>query len=185
MRPRPGVVRAAIVGAAIAIVLGAWAIPTFAGRVFIDVNARIVPIGSGPVQGRSVVLPDGSTTDGAYLRVDIEVTNHYPLPVLIDFHGSAFRAGLIDRAAPGGRPVWQVSADDPLLEQVDESPDGGTSARVIRLAPGTTAVTQDGIALDLSRTTSIGPGIYALQVSAYGIVGAPQLLSILDAVGAG
>jgi len=76
MRPRPGVVRAAIVGAAIAIVLGAWAIPTFAGRVFIDVNARIVPIGSGPVQGRSVVLPDGSTTDGAYLRVDIEVTNH-------------------------------------------------------------------------------------------------------------
>jgi len=179
------VVRSAIVGAAIAIILGAWAIPTFAGRAFIEVNARIVPFGSGPVQGRSVVLPDGSTADGAYLRVDIEVTNHYPLPVLVDFHGSAFQAGLIDRAAPGGRPVWQVSADDPLLEQTDDSPDGGTSARVIRLAPGTTVVTQDGIALDLSATTAVGPGIYALQVSAYGIVGAPQLVSILDAAGAG
>ena len=67
----------------------------------------------------------------------------------------------------------------------DASPDGGTSARVIRLAPGTTVVTHDGIALDLSATTAVGPGIYALQVSAYGIVGAPQLVSILDAAGAG
>ena len=185
MRARRAIVRWMIVGASAAVILGAWALPTFAGRAFIEVNGRIVSLGGGSVPGRSVTLPDGSVADGAHLRAVIEVTNHYPIPVTIDFRGSAFRASLIDRATADGRPVWQASADDVLLEQADESPDGGASPRVIRLPPGSTVVTQDRMALDLSATSAVRPGIYALEVSAYGIGGAPQLVSIVNDVGSG
>ena len=41
------------------------------------------------------------------------------------------------------------------------------------------------MALDLSATSAVRPGIYALEVSAYGIGGAPQLVSIVNDVGSG
>jgi hypothetical protein len=181
VRTRAGiVVRSTVVAIGAAVILGAWAIPTFAGRSFVEVRGRIVAIGDQPAVGREVVLADGSVAGSGQMRVDIEITNHYPLPVTIDFQGSAFQAGLVDRNATGSEAVWQASAEDPVLEQADESPDAGAGPRVIRLAPGTTVLTADGLALDLAATSEVGPGIYSLRISAYGIAGSPQLLSIVD-----
>jgi hypothetical protein len=182
MRTRPGViVRSTIVVIATAVIVGGWAIPTFAGRSFVEVTGRIVPVAGVPVVGREIVLPDGSAAVSGQVRLDIEITNRYPLPVMVDFRGSAFRARLIDRGATGVEPVWQASAEDPLLEQADESPDGSDSARVIRLPPGTTRLTTDGLALDLAATGAIAAGIYSLEISAYGVAGSPQSISIVDA----
>jgi hypothetical protein len=67
-----------------------------------------------------------------------------------------------------------------LLEQADDSPDGIASPRVIRIQPGATIVTADGLALDLAEGSAAAPGIYSLQISAYGIAGAPLHVSIID-----
>jgi len=181
MSPRPGaILRRVVVVIAVAVILGGWAVPTFAGRYVVNVTGRIVAVPDRLASGRAIVLPDGSLASSGRARVDIEITNHYPLPVMLDFHGSAFQAGLMSRDETGGQPVWQTSADDPLLEQADDSPDGGGSSRVIRIQPGTTTVTADGLALDLAKGSTAAPGIYSLQISAYGIAGAPLLLSIVD-----
>jgi hypothetical protein len=174
------IVRSTVILLGAAVILGAWAIPTFAGRSFVEVTGRIVPI-AGAAAGQEIVLPDGSMAPSARVRLDIEITNRYPLPVTVDFRGSAFGARLVDRTATGGEPAWQASAEDPLLEQADESPDGGDSARVIRLAPGTTLLTTDGLMLDLAASAGVAPGIYSLEVTAYGIAGSPQPISIVDA----
>jgi hypothetical protein len=52
---------------------------------------------------------------------------------------------------------------------------------VIRLAPGTTLVTTEGLTLDLAASAGVASGIYALEVTAYGIAGPPQPISIVDA----
>jgi hypothetical protein len=182
------IVRSTVILLGAAVILGAWAIPTFAGRSFVEVTVRIVPIAGAPPAGREIVLPDGSTAPSGRLRVDIEITNRYPLPVTVDFRGSAFGASLVDRTAAGGEPAWRASSEDPLLEQGDESPDGGMggdSARVIRLAPGTTLVTTDGLTLDLATSAGVASGIYSLEVTAYGIAGSPQPISIVDAAAFG
>ncbi len=177
---------AAAVSVAIALVVVVWAVPTFGGRAFVEVRARVVPIAAEPVNGREIVLPDGSIAPTGRLRIEVEIVNRYALPVLIDFRGRAVRAALVDRDATGGNPVWQGFEDDPALEQVDESPDGSGAARVILLAPGTTPlpVADPGLTLDLGATT-IDPGIYSLRVSAYGIDASPQLLSITATAGRG
>jgi hypothetical protein len=174
------IVRSSVIVLGAAVILGAWAIPTFAGRSFVEVTGRMVPIAGAPPAGREIVLPDGSMAPSGRLRLDIEITNRYPLPVTVDFRGSAFGARLVDRSAAGGEPAWQASAEDPLLEQADESPDGGDSARVIRLAPGTTLLTTDGLTLDLAASAGVASGIYSLEVTAYGIAGSPQPISIVD-----
>lgn len=178
MRRRAAV---ALLGIALAVAVVAWAVPTFGGRAFVEVRVRVVPIVGEPATGRSIVLPDGSNADSARLRVVIEIQNHYPLPVLIDFRGPAFRATVIDRDSSGGPPVWQASADDAAIEQGDESPDGGDSPRVTLVAPGTTLlpISDPGMTVDVAAGTVFEPGIYSLQVSAYGIAASPQLLSIV------
>jgi hypothetical protein len=178
-RTRAGA-RSAFIALGVAAIVGAWAIPTFAGRSLVEVTSRIAVVGTQPVPGRAIVLPDGSSAWSGRLRVEIMVTNHYPLPVMVDFRGSAFRVDLVDRAGESGAPAWQASAEDSLLEQADDSPDGTGSPRVIRLAPGTTIVSAAELTLDLAATPAVAPGIYALQISAYGIAGTPQLLSIVD-----
>jgi hypothetical protein len=181
MNPRAArILRRLVVVIAAVVVLGGWAIPTFAGRYFVNVTGRIVAVPDALASGRAIVLPDGSLASSGRARVEIEITNHYPLPVLLDFQGSAFRAGLVGRDETGGQPVWQTSADDPLLEQADDSPDGIASPRVIRIQPGATIVTADGLALDLAEGSAAAPGIYSLQISAYGIAGAPLHVSIID-----
>lgn len=178
VRGRPG---AAIVAIGIAVVVGAWVIPTFAGRALVEVRARIIPVTGEPLKGASIVLPDGTLAASDRLRVEIEIINHYPLAVVVDFRGAAFRARLTGRDASNRNPVWSASVDDPLLEQADESPGGDTSSRVISVAPGTTLLSLAGavMTLDLATVPVVAPGIYSLDVSAYGIAGSPQLLSIV------
>jgi hypothetical protein len=180
-----GVVRSTIVVAGVAVVLGVWAIPTFAGRQFVEVTGRIVAVAGESVASRGIVLPDGSVAASGIVLVDIEITNHYPLPVTIDFQGPAFGAAMLPRVSADGEPVWQATADDPLLEQADESPDGGASPRVIRLLPGSTVVTPEDLTLDLGAEDAVPAGIYSMQISAYGVVGSPQLLSIVDGAAGG
>ena len=170
---------------ALAIVIAGWALPTFAGRAFVEVTARIVPVATNSVNGPSIVLPDGSSVDSWRLQIDIEITNRYPLPVLIEFHGSAFRATLTNPDTRGAAPIWRVSVEDPTLEQADESPSGDLS-RVVLISPGTSQVSTgtSGMTLDLAAIAPIAPGRYSLRVTAYGIAGAPQPLAIV-AAGAG
>ena len=182
-------VRRRLVGAilvvALAVVLAGWAVPTFAGRAFIEVTARIVPVASNSVSGPTIVLPDGSSVASGRLQIDIEITNRYPLPVLIDFHGSAFRATLTKPDTRGAARIWHVSVEDPTLEQADESPSGDLT-RVVLISPGTSHLSTgaSGMALDLAAIAPIAPGRYSLRVSAYGIAGSPQPLAIV-AAGAG
>jgi hypothetical protein len=167
--------------ATLVVVAGGWAIPTFAGRAFVDVRARIVPIAADPVPGLAIVLPDGSAAASGRLRIDIAITNRYPLPVLIDFRGSAFHATLTRPDSSSRTPVWKTSADDPALEQADESPSGAGSARVVLLAPGTTllSLSSSDMTLDLATMAAVDPGTYSLRVSAYGIGSSPQPLGIV------
>jgi hypothetical protein len=170
---------------ALAVVIAGWAIPTFAGRAFVEVTARIVPVATNSVGGPSIVLPDGSSVDSGRLQIDIEITNRYPLPVLIDFHGSAFRATLTNPDTPGAAPIWHMSVEDPTLEQADESPSGDLS-RVVLISPGTSRLSTgaSGMTLDLAAIAPAAPGRYSLRVTAYGIAGSPQPLAIV-AAGAG
>jgi hypothetical protein len=165
--------------------IAGWAIPTFAGRAFVEVSARIVPVAAGSVRGPSIVLPDGSTVDSGRLQIDIEIINRYPLPVLIEFHGAAFRATLTNSDSGSAAPVWKVSVEDPTLEQADESPSGDLS-RVVLISPGTTEVATgtSGMTLDLAAVAPVAPGRYSLRVTAYGIGGSPQPIAIVGA-GAG
>lgn len=166
---------------ALAVVIAVWAIPTFAGRAFVEVTARIVPVATNSVGGPSIVLPDGSSVDSGRLQIDIEITNRYPLPVLIDFHGSAFRAMLTNPDTRGAAPIWHVSVEDPTLEQADESPSGDLT-RVALISPGTSNLSTgaSGMTLDLAAIPAIAPGRYSLRVTAYGIAGAPQPLAIVS-----
>jgi hypothetical protein len=172
----------AILIVALAVVIAGWAIPTFAGRAFVEVRARIVPVATNSVSGLSIVLPDGSSVDSGRLQIDIEITNRYPLPVLIEFHGSAFRGTLTNSDSVGAAPIWKVSVADPTLEQADESPSGDLS-RVVLISPGTSVLSTgtSGMALDLTTLAAVAPGRYSLRITAYGIAGAPQPLAIVAA----
>jgi hypothetical protein len=167
---------------ALAIVIAGWAIPTFAGRAFVEVTARIVPVATNSINGPSIVLPDGSSVDSGRLQIDIEITNRYPLPVLIDFHGSAFRATLTNPDTRGAAPIWHASAEDPTIEQTDESPSGDLT-RVVLISPGTSRLSTgaEGMTIDLAAIAPVAPGRYSLRVTAYGIAGSPQPLAIVAA----
>jgi hypothetical protein len=183
-RARRRALVALAIGAAIVIAL-AWAVPSAAGRFFVDVAARVAPAAGSPTTtDRSIVLPDGSASTATELRIEVQVTNHYPLPVVVEFRGSAIHASLVARDRPGAQPVWHNSTDDPTLESGDDSPDNATS-RVAVLQPGVTVLPSDAarLILDVGSTAAVPAGIYALQVSAFGIAGSPVLVSIVDGAG--
>jgi hypothetical protein len=156
-----------------------WAVPTFAGAAFVSVRAIVVPLpgtGSGP----SILLADGSIADTGRVRIDLEVTNRYPLPVVVGFLGSAFEARLRPAGQPAASTVWRATADDRQLEQEEDSPDAVTSTRVVLLEPGTRIVsmTASGATLDLSTAPGvIAPASYSLAASAYGIAAPDQPLT--------
>jgi hypothetical protein len=162
----------------------AWAIPSLGGRLLVDVAVRVSPIARDVATGgRSIVLPDGSPSAATRLRIQVALTNRYPLPVVVEFHGSAIHANLRSRDRPAEPPAWRDAADDPSLESGDDSPDAGTS-RVTVVQPGTTilpAAPAADLILDAGVGTNIAPGIYVLRVSAFGIEATPVLLSIVDA----
>ena len=171
---------AVIAVATAAVVLSVvWAVPTFAGAAFVSVRTIVVPLpgtGSGP----GILLADGSTADTGRVRIDLEVTNRYPLPVVVDFLGSAFEARLRPAGQPATSTIWRATADDRQLEQEEDSPDAVTSTRVVLLEPGTRIVsmTASGATLDLSTASGVvAPASYSLAASAYGIVAPDQPLT--------
>ncbi len=188
MSRRTGIRTGVVVGLTGILVVALWGLPTFAGPAFVTVEPTIVAVPGPSRSSRAVILPDGTEIHAGRLEIALEITNRYPLPVLIQFHGPAFRARLVDRAMIDGVPVWKATAEDPELERGDDSPDGGSgSARVIRIAPGITrlAAADVGMGLDLTPTLGAHSGIFTVQVVAYGIAGAPLLVSIGDATAAG
>jgi hypothetical protein len=152
-----------------------WAVPTFAGAAFVSVRTIVVPLpgtGSGP----RLLLANGAIVDTGRVRIDLEVTNRYPLPVVVGFLGSAFEAQLRPAGEPTAATVWRATADDQQLEQDEDSPDGSTTTRVVLLEPGTRTISMStsGATLDLSAAPGVtAPGAYSLAASAYGI-GAPD-----------
>jgi hypothetical protein len=176
--------RRVLIALAVAIAVVAtlvWAVPSFGARLFVDVATRVSPAADGVASGRSVVLADGSVASSARLRIEVTITNHYPIPVVVEFRGSAIHAQLVARDRPGERPVWRSAGDDPSLESGDDSPDAGTS-RVVVVQPGTTMLPSAAaeMVLDASTAATIPAGIYSLQVSAFGVNATPALLSIVD-----
>ncbi len=175
----------ALAAVAFVIVIAGWAVPTFAGRMFVEVAARVVPLGGGAASNKAVVLADGTNAAVSRLGIGLDVTNHYPMPVLIEFYGASYGASLRARGGGASGPVWQATGDDPVLEQSDESPDGGTSARVVRIPPGTTSFlsAEEGMILDPGSIVAVEPGFFILRVVAFGIQGPQQMLSIVDEAG--
>jgi hypothetical protein len=169
---------------ALTVGLVGWAVPTFAGRLFVEIAPHVVPLGGGSASNKAVILADGTSASASRLGIGLDVTNHYPWPVLIGFHGASFQASLYRRDEGASGPVWLATAEDPEIEQSDESPDGASSARVISIPPGTTTFLSavDGMTLDPS-SIGVDPGIYHFRVAAFGIEGPTQLLSIVDGTG--
>ena len=180
--PRPLLAALALVGAVV--VSLAWAVPNIAGAAFVSVRAVVVPIDGAAASspGPRIRLADGSVRAGG-VRIDLELTNRYPMPVVVAFRGPAFDAWL---QAPGGgaagAAAWQSAVDDPRLEQDVDSPGGSSSTRVVVIQPGSHVVsmTPDGATLDPSASPALtAPATYRLGVSAYGIAAPEQAITIL------
>jgi len=161
---------AVVVVGLLAVLAAVWAIPTFAGTAFVSLRTVVVALPDASNRSLAVTLPDGTPAASGRLRIDVEVTNRYPLPVLVTFRGPAFHAALRSTATSGAAPTWQTTAGDPELEQVDDSPAGGGGDSAVTVDPGTRRVslTGDEPSIDLS-AAAIPPGTYTLSVSAYGI----------------
>ena len=180
MTPRRASLAVVAVAAGSGLLLG-WALPSAAGRLFVEVQSHVEPVGGPASGGRSVILPDGTSAAPDRLRVVAVITNRYPLPVTLVFRGSAIEATLVHRGTTGGDAVWRTSADDPALESGDDSPDPGPD-RVVVIQPGTTILPSDPGALVVERPAidALEPGIYTLRVSAFGIAAGPTLISVID-----
>jgi hypothetical protein len=162
------------VAAAAVVLLVVWAVPTFVGGAFVSVRAILVPV-SGTGSGSGIKLVDGSTVTSGRVRIDLQITNLYPLPVLVSFQGPAFEAQLRpagQAAAATAAAAWRATAEDQQLEQDQDSPDGVASARVALVEPGTRtmSMTSPEATLDLSLAPGVvTPQSYWLATSAYGI----------------
>jgi hypothetical protein len=155
------------------VLLVVWALPTFVGGAFVSVRVVVVPVtGTGSSSG--IKLIDGSTVTSGRVRIDLQITNLYPLPVVVSFQGPAFEAQLrpAGQATATAAAAWRTTAEDQQLEQDQDSPDGVSSARVALVEPGTRTVsmTSPEATLDLSRAPGVvTPETYWLATSAYGI----------------
>lgn len=169
-----------------------WATPNIAGGAFVSVRSVVVPLAeaSAAAAGRSGLgLADGAAAPSGRVRIDIEITNRYPLPVVVTFQGPAFDARLTapSSAGPASGPsiAWHASADDPELEQDVDSPAGGDASRVVRVQPGTRVVSMTSTAtMDLSELPAgATPGTYSLAVTAYGIAAPEQAVTLVATAG--
>ena len=165
------------------VIVGVWAVPTFVGGAFVSVRAIVVAVPDAAPSGVTVSLADGSTHDAGRLRIEIEITNSYPLTVTLGFRGPAYTAALRPVGAAGSDTAWAASADDRALEQVDDSPDvgGAGSTRVVAVDPGSRVVTftpTDPTGALANGLVGAAAGSYTLSVSAYGVSAPTQLLGI-------
>jgi hypothetical protein len=174
--------RLAAVGAvAIGIVLAVfWLVPMFGGPLMVSVRTQLVPVDDGG-PGASVRLPDGSVANASGVRVDVVVTNRYPLPVVLWFEGPAFEATATPVDVFGGRS-WVVTADDPMLEQTDDSPDLGSATRVATIDSGEQVIEiTPGVAtFDLNASGGrLLAGTYSVSARAFGVTAPPVDLVVL------
>lgn len=182
-----------IVGLLVAgVVIVGWATPNIAGDAFVSVRAVVVPLpgaSAAAAGGSGLGLADGAAAPSDRVRIDIEITNRYPLPVVVTFQGPAFDARLWPPSSTGlaSAPsvAWHASADDPELEQDVDSPAGGDANRVVRVQPGTRVVSMTSAAtVDLSDLPAgATPGTYSLAVSAYGIAAPEQAVTVVATPG--
>lgn len=184
MSRRRRVIALLAVAAGALVLLVVWAVPTFVGGAFVSVRAIVVPV-TGTGSGSSIKLVDGSTVTSGRVRIDLQITNLYPLPVVVSFQGPAFEAEL----RPAGQvtattaTAWRFTAEDQQLEQDQDSPDGVSSARVALVEPGTRTVsmTSPEATLDLSLAPGVvTPESYWLATSAYGIAAPAQPLETVS-----
>lgn len=163
------------------LLLVVWGLPNVAGRRFVSVTTRVAVVG-GTQGDKELILPDGSKAPPGELRIVAEITNHYPLPVVVAFRGSAIEASLVDRNVSKPPPIWRGSASDPAIESGDDSPDPGPG-RVVVIQPGTTlfpATPEAALVVDAAKVAELEPGIYGLRVSAYGVSASPALISVIE-----
>ncbi len=172
--------------ALIALVIGVvvvvgWAVPNTVGRAFVHVTTRIEVVG-GTEGEKELVLPDGTKAPPGELRIVAVITNSYPLPVVVEFRGSAIEASLVDRDVTNGTPLWRGSASDPAIESGDDSPDPGPG-HVVVLQPGTTLFPvgpQVSLVVPVGTVAELEPGIYGLRVSAYGVSAGSAPISVIE-----
>lgn len=172
----------AVATAAVALLV-VWAVPTFVGGAFVSVRVIVVPM-TGAGSGPGIKLADGSTVISGRVRIDLEITNLYPLPVVVSFQGPAFEAQLRPAGQAAAATVWRTTAEDQQLEQDQDSPDGVSTARVALVDPGTRVVsmTSPDATLDLSIAPGlVAPETYWLATSAFGIMAPAQPLTTVSA----
>jgi hypothetical protein len=153
--------------------VGVWALPNMAGSAFVSVRALVATQSS--TTGPTVTIAGLAPAQASAIDVGVEVVNHYPLDVVVGTDGSAFQAAVYRRDAGGKLTrVWQVSLDDPVLEEGSDSPVGGGSASgAAVIATGATRHDISGSTSSFSLVDSTGTplaaGVYYLRVWAYGI----------------
>jgi hypothetical protein len=150
-----------------------WALPNMAGPAFLSVRALVATQASA--SGPTITIAGLAPVRASALNVGVEVTNAYPLGVVVGVDGVAFQAVVYRREANGRLSrAWQASLDDPALEEGSDSPVGGGSASAAAVVPSGAS------RHDLSGSTSgfslldaagkpLAAGVYYLRVWAYGI----------------
>lgn len=150
-----------------------WALPNVAGAAFVQVKA--IATASPAQNGAVVAIGASAPVRAGSIDVAVEVTNGYPLSVVLGTGRTAFQAAVYRRNS-GGRltRVWQAAVNDPTLEEGSNSPMGGApggGAAVV--PPGATrhALTDATTSFRLTDTSGapLAAGVYYLRVWAYGL----------------
>jgi hypothetical protein len=159
--------------ASLAIFAFGWALPNVAGSMFVSVRAVVTPIAADT--GPTVIVSSGDAIQARALSLDVEVTNGYPLGVVLGTDPIAY-VGAIYAHDSGGQlsRVWRSGLGDPAIEEGSDSPvGGGTAGGAIVVPPGSTRHQVAGGASAFSLTDAAGAplpaGVYYVRVWAYGI----------------
>jgi len=180
----------ALIGALLIAFVAGWALPNIAGPAFVQVRA-IATARTGSGDGATVAIAGQTTVHSGALNVTVELTNLYPLAVVLGASPTAFKAAVYRHDGTGQwTPVWHQGAADPVVEEGSDSPVGGGSAGGAASVPS--GITRHPIAngstafpLVDARGLSISPGVYYLRVWGYGIGSPLVALAIGGATDAG
>jgi len=180
----------ALIGALLVVFVAGWALPNIAGPAFVQVRA-IATARTGSGDGATVAIGGQTTTHSGALNVTVELTNLYPLAVVLGASPTAFKAAVYRHDGAGlWTLVWHQGAADPIVEEGSDSPVGGGSAGGAASVPS--GITRHQIAtgstafpLVDARGLSISPGVYYLRVWGYGIGSPLVALAIGGATDAG
>lgn len=184
-RFRPLLVLPILVAVAVAVV-AVVLLPNVAGSAFVEVRAVARPAETSSSRAATVVVGDGPATRAGRLELEAQVSNRYPLPVVVGFRGPAFRAVIYSRPPDGVlERVWEASLDDAVLEEGSESPAGDSGSRAAAIDPGSTtrpvATGQTAFRWRTHSGAALAPGFYFLRVWAYGIPSGLTPIALTDA----